>query len=154
METEAKNAATESIRGWRGVEIVGELFRETVLTCLWALMRPYTHNRSMYLNQTQATSYVVLNRILVGWFAKRHQSDTSQVRFYPTFKSLNIDRRQLCAGGGGAWQYPSMHAQQIMEGLVIEKRVKSVLLWSLFSLFFSNFLHSDCTTVQNVAVWM
>lgn len=54
METEARDAVTESIRGG-GVEIVGELLREAALTCLKVLLRVCTHNRSIYLNSTQAT---------------------------------------------------------------------------------------------------
>lgn len=38
-----------------GVEIVGELLREAALTCLKILLRVCTHNRSIYLNCTQAT---------------------------------------------------------------------------------------------------
>lgn len=111
-----------------GMEIVGELLREAAPTCLRALRRLCTHGRSMHLNWTQATSYFVQNWMLVKYFAKLPHSGTSQVRFYPVTEIW----RTSDAGGGGAWQYPSMRAcPQSTAVLVIEKRVKSVLLLSL-----------------------
>lgn len=113
-----------------GVEIVGELLREAALTCLKVLLRVCTHNRSIYLNCTQATFAFGLKSDACRTFRKATPVWTVKsdlIRLWSHWNATDVSSALEEAGPGKECAADETSMAEPVSG----KRVKSVSYYRL-----------------------